>query len=129
MRTQYPLIIVLCFAVMFGMFAGSGFNAIVDGDRSTGQAQDELDSQANDSAIENGSGIAGDQSPGDEGSLVGVVISGSQTILSVLGMVALLPITLQNLGFPTWFALPIGSVAYVVAGIGFVQFVSGRVLR
>jgi uncharacterized protein (DUF983 family) len=44
-------------------------------------------------------------------------------------MVVLLPMTLVDLGFPVWFAVPVGAPATIVASIGVIQFVTGRVLR
>jgi hypothetical protein len=126
MRTQYPLAVMLCLAVMFGMFAGSGFNDIVRGDVAGEQVSDELDERANDSAISNNESVSGSRAASDEGSLVGVIIGAGQSLMQIVGMIALMPVTLQNLGFPTWFAAPVGSIVYVIAGIGILQFVTGR---
>ena len=37
--------------------------------------------------------------------------------------VALLPVTLMRLGFPSYFAVPVGGVAQILAFIGLVQFI------
>jgi hypothetical protein len=39
--------------------------------------------------------------------------------------VGLLPVTLLRLGFPAYFAIPVGGVAQVIAFIGLIQFVRG----
>lgn len=130
MRTQFPVAVMLAFAVMFAMFAGSGFNTIVRGDAQGGdQLADELGEQANDSAVANNESVSGSRAASDEGSLVGVIIGAGQSLMQIVGMVALLPLTLQNLGFPTWFATPVGSIVYVVAGIGILQFITGRIFE
>lgn len=119
---------MLCLAVAFGLFAGSGFNAIVGVDNAGGdQATDELQDQADDSAVDEEEDVEGSRAASDEGSLVGVIISAGQSIMEITTMVALLPLTLRNLGFPAWFAAPIGSLVYVVSGIGILQFITGRV--
>jgi len=128
-RTTYFLALILCFALVSALFAGSGFNAIVEGDRGGGQAADELGDQANDSVAKDGSNISAQRAASDDGSIAGVILSTGQSVLDTIGMIALLPVTLMNLGFPRWFALPIGSIAYVLSGIGLIQFITGRFLQ
>ena len=128
-RTTYPLALILCFGLVMALFAGSGFNGIVNADRGAGQATDELQEQGNASKINDGESIDASRAASDEGSIAGVVLSGGRSALSILGMIALLPVTLQNLGFPLWFVTPVGSVFYVISGLGIIQFISGRVLE
>jgi len=128
-RTTYPLALILCFGLVMGMFAGSGFNGIVDGDRGTGQASDALAEQGNQSKINDSESIDASRASSDDGSIAGVILSSGRSVLSIVGMIALLPVTLQNLGFPGWFVAPVGSLFYVVSGIGIIQFISGRFLE
>jgi hypothetical protein len=130
MRTTFPLAVMLALALTFAMFSGSGFNDIVRGDNSgVGEASEELDSQANDSAVSEDEDVEGSRAASDEGSLVGVIIGAGQSVMQLFTMVALMPLTLRNLGFPAWFATPVGSLVYVVSGVGILQFITGRVLE
>jgi len=130
MRTTLPLAIMLSLAVMFAFFAGSGFNGIVRGDaQGGGQAADELEQQADNSSVAEDEAVSGSRAASDEGSLVGVIIGAGQSVMRIMGMIALLPLTLRNLGFPAWFSAPVGSLVYVVAGVGILQFITGRVLE
>lgn len=127
-RTSFLLATVLCIGLTMALFAGSGFNALVTGSQDPGPLADSVDEQANESVIAEDEDVTSDRT-GSSGSLAGLVLSSARTISEVVGMVSLLPITLQRLGFPRWFAVPLGSVVYIIAGIGVVQFLSGRVLQ
>jgi len=128
MRTTFPLAVVLCLGVALLLFSGSGFNAIVSGSQSPGPLGDALGQQADQSPVQDGN-ISVSRSASDEGSVAGLILGGSQSAFQALNLLAFFPQTLQRLGFPTWFALPIGSLVYVVVGIGIAQFVSGRLYQ
>ena len=130
MRTKSIIGVVLCFGVAFAMIGGSGIGAAIFGenpdDHQTTRALDEI---AEDSAVD-GDGddpgglsaeVAGDSEP----TLVGVAISGGQFAASLVGAVALLPVTLMQLGMPGYAAVPLGGMAQIVALIGLVQFIRG----
>ena len=70
-------------------------------------------------------GLSADVAGDNEPTLVGVAISGGQFAASLVGAVALLPVTLMRLGFPSYFAVPVGGVAQIIAFIGLIQFVRG----
>ena len=130
MQTKPIIGVVLCFGIAFAMLGGSGVGAAVfgeaPGDHQTTRALDEI---AGDSELDQEEGdpgglsaeVAGDSEP----TLVGVAISGGQFAASLVGAVALLPVTLIQLGFPSWFAVPIGGAAQIIALIGLVQFIRG----
>lgn len=61
-----------------------------------------------------------------QGTMIGVIINAALTLRKVVGSVAVLPVTLMRLGFPPFFALPVGAVGQFIAGIGVLQFLSGR---
>jgi len=126
MRTTFPLAVVLCLGVALLLFSGSGFNALVSGSQSPGPLGDALGQQGEQSPVQDGN-ISVSRSASDEGSIAGLILGGSQSAFQALNLLAFFPQTLQRLGFPTWFALPIGSLVYVVVGIGIAQFVSGRI--
>lgn len=127
-RTTFLLATVLCIGLTMTLFAGSGFNSLVTGSQEPGQLADSVNDRANDSVVNDEENISSDRT-GSSGSLAGLILSSARTIGQVVGLISLLPITLQRLGFPAWFAVPLGSVVYVIGGIGIVQFLSGRVLR
>lgn len=131
MRTVGVLAVVLSFGVAFALVAGSGVGIAIFGEDPSGEpAGETLDELGEDAAIgdEEGEGIGADVGSDSEPTVTGFVLSGGQFVVSLLGSVALLPITLVNLGFPTWFAFPIGSAAQIIAAIGVFQFVTGREL-
>lgn len=128
MRSNVIFGILLSLGVAGAMIAGSGFGGIMGTGNPVSDATDEVESQASNSTLDNGS-ISGEKAPGDDASIISLVITGGQRIAEVIGMVVLLPMTLVDLGFPVWFAVPVGAPATIVASIGVIQFVTGRVLR
>lgn len=123
MRTLVPIAIVLAFALTAAFFAGSGFNSIVDGGNDMQDLQDNVDDSVN---VTRDSQVSGDRGRG-ESSIVGIVIGSASVIRDLVGLALLLPIKLESIGFPRWFAFPVGSVLEIVLIVGFVQFVTGRV--
>lgn len=127
MRTTFPLAVVLCVGIALLLFSGSGFNALVSGSQSPGPVGEAVEQQSQDSAIREGNDIDVSRSASDEGSIAGLILSGAGGIIGVVQMIALAPLTMQRLGFPTWMAVPIGSLFYILGGIGLFQVVSGRI--
>jgi len=127
-RTLFPIVAVLALGVALLMMQGSGFNALVTGSQTAGPLGDAISAQGESSPANEGS-LNATRSAAGEGSIAGLILGGSSAALDVVGLLALLPVTLEKLGFPTWFAFPIGSVVYIISGLGIAQFVSGRVFR
>lgn len=130
MQTKTILGVVLMFGLAFSLLSGSGIGAAVfgeaPGDAQTARTIDDIATDADVDGGEDGDGglsadVAGDNEP----TLVGVAISGGQFAAQLVGAVALLPLTLIGLGFPAYFAVPVGGVAQIIAFIGLVQFVRG----
>jgi len=128
MRTIFPLVVVLSMMITAGFFVGSGFNEEIRGEQNIDPVTDEVNQRSGESAVGSGN-FSASRSGTDEGSIVGLVVGGAQDITEFLSLVVLLPITLQQLGFPDWFALPIGAVLQLVVSIGVLQFITGRELR
>jgi len=125
MRTIAPLFAVLAIAVAGGMLGASGFADAWGADPpQTTAAQDDLNSSASDLAPSN-KPVSGPVSAADS-SVVGLIASGLGGIVDAAGAVALLPVTLTNLGFPAWFAYPLGLLAQLITGIGIVEFATNR---
>jgi len=131
MNTKDVLGVVLAFGVMFSLAAGSGVGATVfgaqPGDAETARTLDDIGDEASVDSDEGG-GIDADVAGDNEPTIVGVAISGGEFIATLVGAVALVPLTLTRIGFPYWFAVPIGGAAQIIATIGLFQFVTGREL-
>jgi hypothetical protein len=132
MRSKSVLGVVLAFGVVFSLAAGSGIGATVfgesPGDAESARTLEDISSDAEVDTDSEGGGIAADVAGDREPTVVGVAISGGQFVVQLVGAVALLPVTLMRLGFPNYFAVPVGGVAQVIAVVGLFQFVSGREL-
>ena len=132
MRSKSVLGVVLAFGVAFALLAGSGIGAAVfgasPGDADTARTLEDISEDASVDADDEDGGFAADVTGDNEPTVVGVAISGGQFVAQLVGAVALLPVTLMRLGFPRYFAVPVGGVAQVIAFIGLAQFVAGREL-
>lgn len=125
MRTTAPMMAVLALAVAGMMLGLSGFSGAWGADPpQTSKAQDELNQSAADLKPQEGP-VSGPVSAADS-SIVGLLSSGLSGAVEVAGAVVLLPVTLINLGFPAWFSVPLGLVAYILTGIGIVEFATNR---
>jgi hypothetical protein len=92
------------------------------------QSGDEVERQADESAVVDNGSFSGSASRSDD-SIVGLIVSGASAITDFAAMVALLPLELQRLGLPRYAAYPLGLIAQAVVGIGVVQFATGREWR
>jgi len=129
MRSKSVLGVVLAFGVAFALLAGSGIGAAVfgasPGDADTARTLEDISTDASVDTDAEGGGLSADVAGDNEPTLVGVAISGGQFAAQLVGAVALIPVTLIRLGFPRYFAVPVGGVLQVIAFIGLVQFVRG----
>lgn len=130
MNGKAPVLMVLVIASAGAMLGASGFaDAWGAEPPSTSAAQDELNESRNADPIQPGdneTGVSGPVSGASGGDIVGLIISGAQAMGRIIGAVLVLPITLINLGFPAWFAIPLGGLFEVIVGISAIQFVTGR---
>ncbi|MDB2293685.1 hypothetical protein PM085_15620 [Halorubrum ezzemoulense] len=131
MNTKDVLGVVLAFGVFFSLAAGSGVGATIfgasPGDAETSRTLEDISDEASVDPDEGG-GIDADVAGDNEPTTVGVALSGGAFLANLVGAVALLPVTLGRIGFPYWFAVPIGGAAQVIATVGIYQFISGREL-
>src|SRR6056297_2293821 len=127
MRTTPVIGLVLSIGVAFALLAGSGIGPAVfgvdSGDSEATKTLEELNEGADVGGEGEDCGVSADVAGDNEPTLVGFAISGGQFIVQTVGAVALLPVTLARLGFPTYFAYPAGGMAQIVATIGLFQFV------
>lgn len=126
MRTLVPLGAVLAIAVAGAILGGSGFAAAWGAEPPTTAqgAQDRLN-QSSSGVQPSNSPIDGPLSQTDD-SIIGLIGSGLGSIVDIAGMAAFLPVTLTNLGFPAYFAYPLGTLAQLLTGIGVIQFAINR---
>ena len=131
MNTKSVLGVVLSFGVAFALLAGSGVGPALFGENPGGaESTTTLEDISGDASVDSekdGGGLSADVAGDNEPTLVGVAISGGQFASTLVGAVALLPVTLVRLGFPSYFAVPVGGLAQIVAFIGLIQFIRGTV--
>lgn len=130
MRTIKPTLIVVALGVATMMWGVSGFGSLYgQTDPVSGlESGENLRAISDESAVsENGSFNASAKGADESDNIVGMIISGTQAVISFAGSVALLPWELMRIGFPRWFAFPLGLSAQAVVGIGIIQFATNRV--
>jgi len=98
------------------------------GDADTARTLDDVGEQASVDEDTENSGLAGDVTGDNEPTIVGLAISAGSFVTELVVAVGLLPVALMRLGFPQYFAVPVGSIAQVIAFVGLAQFVTGREL-
>jgi hypothetical protein len=132
MRTIAPILFVAALGTAALIWGLSGFGAVygVNDPVSGLESGDALEDQANDSAVSNQGQFNGsaDNTDGSD-NIVGIVISGISAVVQFATLVAFLPFELQRLGFPFYFAFPLGVLTQAIVGVGVVQFASNRVFR
>jgi len=132
MRTLYPVVVILAIGVAGVMWSMSGIGLIYGQDDpvDTGESSDKLNetAQSPEQESEGDGGLFGIGNVGEE-SFVGIAVSAADSIISFVTAAVLLPLELQRLGLPRWFALPLGLGAQSIAFVGFLQFIAGRDYR
>jgi len=118
---------MVAIAVAALMFSMSGYNAVMGYDGTNDQVADEFEDEANGSVANED--FEGDGRTDNSGTLVGFITSGVGRFGAAIKLVALLPAQLETMGFPRWFAYPVGLMVQFIAGLGFVQFATNRVFR
>jgi len=126
MRTTRVLGVVLCFGLAFSLLAGAGFGAPFGqdpGSAETARTLEELQEESSVDADAERGGLSADVAGDNEPTTIGVAISVGQFLVDWVAAVALLPVALIRLGFPAYFAVPVGGIAQVIAFIGLAQFI------
>lgn len=119
------VMVVLALGISGAMLGGAGFaDAWGSPAPQTDAAQEELNESGGDLNPEN-TPVSGPVGSGDS-EIVGLIASGLSSLTDLAGAVALLPWTLMSLGFPAWFAAPVGSLAYVLVGISLIEWATNR---
>jgi len=131
MRTKGVIGLVLAFGLAFALLGGAGVGASIFGENpddaeSAGTLGDLIDDSDISEDDDGGGGLVGDVGGDNEPTVTGIIISGGQFAAQLVAAVALLPLTLMRLGFPGYFAVPVGGIAQIIALIGLIQFIGGR---
>jgi len=126
MQSKTILGVVLALGLAFALISGSGMGGAVFGESADSETTRTIDEVSQDAQVDGeGEGLSANVGGDNEPTLVGVAISGGRFAAQLVGSVALLPVTLMRLGFPAYFAVPVGGVAQIIAFIGLVQFIRG----
>lgn len=125
MRTTYPVLLAVAMATAMMMLSMSGFT----GKMQAGHKDSETAKQNLRATSQNSSVSTGQTGAADTTGIFGYVVTAAHQIFSFIKMVVLLPVTLRRLGFPSFFAYPIGLVTQLIASIGLIQFIGARVYR
>jgi len=135
MRTLFPVLAMVAIGLAAFMMSASGFNAMVglgqDGSAPAAvEVGEDIEGIKNNSTFSgNDSKLEGSAQGSGDSTIVGMVFSGVEEVMNVAGMVVMMPMTLKDMGFPMWFAAPVGSTASIIASIGILQFVTGRIYK
>jgi hypothetical protein len=130
MRTIAATVFILALGVSFSIVTATGLAGVLGADRAPdgSEAQEQLQ-RANDSVpIDNPDSFVGGVSQTGDANLIGLIISGFGLISDVVVGVVKLPVTLMNLGLPSYAAIPIGLFTQAITGIGLIEFASNREL-
>lgn len=131
-RTLYPILVVAALGTASLIWGLSGFGAVFmdDDPVNAGEnAASDLEGEADDSVASDEGDFNASARSGTEDNIVGVILSGIQGIVGFVTMAALLPVELRRIGFPYYFAYPVGILIQAIVGIGFIQFATGRNYR
>jgi len=127
MRAKSVVGIVLCFGLAFTLLSGSGIGEAVfgesPGDDPTVDALEDISEDATVDEESDRDGLSADVAGDNEPTLVGLGISAGRFAAQLVAAVALLPLTFARLGFPSYFAYPVGFIAQIIAFVGLAQFV------
>lgn len=122
MHTKNVFGVVICLAVTFALISGSGVGAEIFGQETETTGLDELSEAAEENKDPEFSVVSTiTQAP-----FVGAILQFGGMVRTFVSVVGFLPLYLMRLGFPNWFAAPIGVVAQLIASIGLFQVVTGR---
>ena len=125
MRASFAVAMALSMALAGLFMAGSGFNNAVGQDDRAPTISGALEEKAD----TNETTFSSSARTEEEGSIPGFIISATETVVGIVWIVLAMPATLRELGFPRWFAYPIGLGFYVIVTIGVAQFASGRIFQ
>jgi hypothetical protein len=127
MRTIFPIAVVLSLAAAAMLINLAGLGAVLGPNPAAGvSGADQLNASGQDSPASEDGSLEGSASSADDGDIVGLIISGIAGIVDGAAFVVLLPWQLQSLGFPYFFAWPVGMLGQTIVGWGLFQLATNR---
>lgn len=128
MRGIVPIVLMLCVGVAAMMVGMSGFEAAVGENPTDGlQSDNELQNQSGDGPA-GGGNFTGAAGGSDDGDIIGVIISAGGALAGFARFAVLMPLELHRMGFPWFFALPIGLGGQVIASVAVIEAFAQREL-
>lgn len=122
MQTKNVFGVVMAFAVSFALLSGSGVGSAVFGENPDTQTLEEFETVAEENKEPNFNVLSSLANV----PFLGIILQFGDIATTFVGTVAGLPFVLMRLGFPRYFALPVGTIAQIIAIIGMFQLVTGR---
>lgn len=131
MRTITAVLVVFAIAGASLIWGLSGFGSVFgQTDPISGlESGETLQDEAAGSVVNESGQFNASAEGSDSDNIVGLIIAGLGFVVDTASLVALLPFELERLGFPYYFAYPVGLLAQLIASVGVVQFGTGRVWR
>jgi hypothetical protein len=127
MQTNPIMGLVMCFALSFALIAGSGVGDMIFEEQTQPNPGDGL--QTYEEVSKDKQTITAGIIDAISGNpLIGFIIDFANTAKTLFGTVALLPVYLTRLGFPAYFAFPVGTLCQVITTVGFYQVLTGHEL-
>ena len=122
MHTKDVFGVVMALALAFALIAGSGVGATIFGQNPDTQGLDKFSEAAEENKDPEFSVVSAiAQAP-----FVGAILQFGEMVRTFIAVVGLLPLWLMRLGFPNYFAAPVGVFAQLIASIGLFQVITGR---
>lgn len=131
MRTLFAVFVMVSIGLAAFMMSASGFNALIGAEGGSAVDVGEgIQDTANNSTINGSDGkLEGSSVGSSDTTIIGMIFSGVGEVLRFAKIIVAMPMVLKDMGFPLWFSVPVGGTASIVASIGILQFVTGRIWR
>lgn len=117
MNAPQLMVLLACLAGAILIFSGAGLGGELGAAPSAGLEEDMQEVEQEVETFES------DQRGVD--SIIGLAITATSITATLLGLLLLAPVTLQNLGFPAWIALPLSLPIYVIGALFTVAILRG----
>ena len=121
MKITVPMLFVISMAVAGAMMGGSGVNDVLGHGMATGLSDDADE-------LENQTQFQADRTGGDT-SYLGMSVNAVGAMVGMLEWSLMFPVVMVNVGFPGWFAYPIGLPIQLINYVGIWQIVRGMTIR
>jgi len=123
MRTQYPFVAAVCIAIAFLVVSMSGVGAVFGtaGQPSISSAET-LEENVQGESVSAEGGVSGSS----DGELTEFIVNGLSFLGDMITFALFLPLQLQQLGLPYFWAYPLGIGAQLLTLLGFTMLAMNR---